>query len=160
MPALLSIGCSVPRRIWSGDDIEPSELHEPSAGNRVLVAALSSEFKDALVARVKSDFADEPVYIKFIGLDDLDEEHAADYAAVVLINSCIAWGLSPKVDSFLERHDSLETVIVLTTSGDGGWLPDKKGRSYDAIATASVPADVDAVADALAAKIRAILAGG
>jgi hypothetical protein len=157
---ILTVHCSVPRRIWSGKDIASSELHDPTLENRVLVASLSSEFKDEVVARIEENFAGDPVYIKFIGLDALQHENGDEYGAVVMINRCISWGMSPKVESFIERHEENDHMIVLTTSGDGEWQPDCKGRTYDAIATASVRTDVNAVADKISEKIRVLLARG
>ena len=157
LTVLPAMQCSIPRRIWSGKDIDSSELHDPGADQSVLVASLSTEFKDAVVARIKENFADRPVYMKFIGLDGLDDEIGADYDAVVIVNRVVAWGMSPKVDSFLDRNDDHAHMIVLTTSGDGAWMPDRKGRAFDAIASASVKADVNIVADKISAQIQVLL---
>jgi hypothetical protein len=157
LTVLSTMHCSIPRRIWSGKDIESSELHDPRYDQRVLVASLSSEFKDAVVERIRENFAERPVYMRFIGLDGLEEESGSDYDAVVIINRCVAWGMSPKVESFLKRNETLAHVIVLTTSGDGAWMPDMKGRNFDAIASASVKADVNIVADKISAQIHVLL---
>jgi hypothetical protein len=61
-----------------------------------------------------------------------------DYAAVVVINSCLAWGLDKDVSHFLDRQNTTANIILLTTSGDGLWLPDKRGRDFDAISGASI----------------------
>jgi len=157
LTVLPAMHCSIPRRIWSGKDINSSELHDRGADQSVLVASLSSEFKDAVVKRIKENFADRPVYMKFIGLDGLEEENGAEYDAVVIVNRCVAWGMSPKVESFLERSEDHAHMIVLTTSGDGAWMPDKKGRNFDAIASASVKADINIVADKISAQIHVLL---
>jgi hypothetical protein len=155
--ALLAAGCAVPRMIWPQKDIAPAEINSSSLAKRVLVASLSSEFKDAVVARIRGELEGEAIYIRIVGLDRLDEEDATSYDAVILINTCIAWGMAREVDSFLERPTDYRHVIILTTSGDGAWLPDKKDREFDAIATASEKADVEAVAGRIISKTKTLL---
>jgi hypothetical protein len=150
-------GCVVPRLIWPQSDIRPSEINAPTAGKNVLVASRKSEFKDAVVARIGEAFRNKPVHIKFIGLDDLDKEDAGRYDALVLMDTCIAWGLDRKVDAFLGRNKDAHNIIVLTTSGDGKWVPKKDGRSFDAIASASEKASVAKIADSIVAKVEALL---
>lgn len=157
--AAVSVRCSMPRRLWSGRDIVATELHDPTEGKRVLVASLSTEFKDAVVARIMELFKDDPVYIKFIGLGALENEDADLYSAVVVINRCVAWGMSPKAQSFVDRYHDRDHIVVLTTSGDGEWAPDRSDASYDAITTASVKTDVNIVADKISARIRTLIAG-
>jgi hypothetical protein len=48
-------------------------------------------------------------------------------------------------------------MIVLTTSGDGDWLPKMEGRNFDAISSASKQANVDAVAGTIIAKVERLL---
>ena len=150
-------GCVVPRLIWPQSDIKASELNTSAGEKNVLVASRTSAFKDAVVARIGDAFRDEPVHVKFIGLDDLDKEDAAKYDALVLIDTCIAWGLDRKVDAFLGRNKAAHNIIVLTTSGDGKWVPKKDGRNFDAIATASQQASVDKIAGSIIDKIKTLL---
>jgi hypothetical protein len=155
--ASLHLGCAIPRMVWPQKNIALRESADPSMDTQVLVASRSSDFKDAVVERIRQAFENEPVYIKFIGLDDLKHEDGSRYKAIVLINVCIAWGLDPKVEGFLEDREDHSNIIVLTTSGDGDWLPDLKGRNFDAISSASRMADVNAVAGEIIAKIFALL---
>lgn len=154
---LAQTGCVVPRLIWPQDDILGSELNAPASEKRVLVASRSSEFKDAVVERLRQGLRDDAAYVKFVGLDDLEQEDGAKYDAVVLINTCIAWGFDPKVDGFLKRQKQQEHIVVLTTSGNGTWTPKAEGRAFDAVATASEKADIDKVADRILEKVQAIL---
>jgi hypothetical protein len=48
----------------------------------------------------------------------------------------MAGGMDPIVKNFV-KHRKDKKVMVLTTSGDGGWLPKMKDQDFDAIATAS-----------------------
>jgi hypothetical protein len=141
---------------WPQKDIQPNEFHEPSLGKKVLVASRSSEFKDAVVERIKAAFKDEPVYLKFIGLEPLEKEDGAKYSAVVLINTCMSWDMDRNVKAFLKRHKEQSHIIVLTTSRSG-WLPKMKEHNVDAISSASQKEKVDVVADEIITKIRLLL---
>jgi hypothetical protein len=142
---------------WPQKDIKSYELKDPSLEKRVLVASRSSEFKDAIVDQIRDAFKDEPVYLKFIGIDQLNEEDGTDYAALVLINTTMSWGMDLDVKAFLNRHKDHKNMIVLTTSGDGDWLPKMEGRNFDAISSASKQANVDAVAGTIIARVERLL---
>jgi hypothetical protein len=92
-----------------------------------------------------------------VGVEDLKEVDARSYAAVVVINTCLAWGLDHDVEAFLNRQEATANIILLTTSGDGSWLPAKRGRDFDAISGASVTTNVNAVAGDLMARIQSRL---
>jgi hypothetical protein len=154
---MMQIGCSAPHMFWPQKDIKSSELKASSLEKRVLVASRSSEFKDAIVDQIRDAFKDEPVYLKFIGIDQLNEEDGTNYAALVLINTTMSWGMDLDVKAFLKRHQDHKNMIVLTTSGDGDWLPKMEGRNFDAISSASKKANVDAVAGTIIAKVELLL---
>ena len=89
---------------------------------------------------------------KTIGIKDLPQVDASEYAAVVVINTCLAWGFDNDVQTFLDRQKTNKNIIVLTTSGNGAWLPDKGGKDFDAISAASEMTSVDTV-------VRNVMAG-
>ena len=73
--SIMQVSCfSVPHLFWPQKDIQPTELNEPSLGKKVLVDSRSSEFKDAVVKKIGEAFKDEPIYVKFIGLEQLEKE--------------------------------------------------------------------------------------
>jgi hypothetical protein len=156
--SLLQVSCAVPRMIWPQKNIMALELNSPSLEKHVLVAARSSEFKDAVVRKIRDSFMGVPVYVKFIGMEDLQVEKAERYNAVILINTCMAWGFDRNVDAFLSKSRDQRGIIVLTTAGDANWKPDMKGRSFDAITTASIETDVDKVAGEIMSRVNALLA--
>lgn len=155
---ILHASCGVPRAIWPQENIQTFELNSPKLDKRVLVAARSSEFKDAVVAKIRDSFMGMPVYVKFIGVDDLEKEKAGSYTAVVLVSTCIAGGFDRHIETFISRESDQRNTIILTTAGDANWKSDKKGRNYDAVTTASIKTDVDKVADEIISKVRALLA--
>jgi hypothetical protein len=150
--------CSaIPRGMTRERDIDQREAGYPDAEQTLLVASRSSEFKEALVRIVRDAFEEESVAVTLIGLENLRDEKAGDYDAVVLINTCIAWSLDPQVDAFLHKYRDASNIIVVTTSGDGECEPKKQNREFDTVASASEVARVDEVADEIVGKVRALL---
>jgi hypothetical protein len=76
------------------------------------------------------------------------------YSVIVVISTCLAWGLDADVRQFLDRRKTAGNVLLLTTSADGSWLPDKDDRDFDAISGASVKENVPDMARNLLAKIQ------
>jgi hypothetical protein len=153
----LLAGCSAPQRFWPQEDIIGSETTAPDGKQIILIASRSSEFKKLLVAKLHEQLAENGFVQKTIGVGGLPQVDAADYAAVVVINSCLAWGLDNDVQTFLDRQKTDENIIVLTTSGKGAWVPDKAGRDFDAISAASKGTSVDTVARDVMASIQSRL---
>jgi len=151
---LLGVNCGVPRAIWPQRDIESVSMNEPELAHKLLIASRQSEFKNQIVEQIRIHFKDDSVYMKFIGLKDLKEESGSDYSAVVLINTCIAWGLDRNVQSFLKKNPVQDHMIILTTSANGGWMPNMKGRDFDAISAASKQANAKEMADMIIEKVR------
>ena len=152
------ISCvSVPHMILPQKDIQPGELNEPGLDKKILVASRYSDFKQTIVEKIKTAFQDESVYIKFIGLGQIEEENADQYNAVVMINTCMSWDMDRNVHGFLKRYKDHSNMIILTTSGDGNWLPKMKGRNFDAISSASKKANADEVANEIITKINSRL---
>jgi len=157
--SLFPVYCSIPHRVLPQKDIQPSELNEPTLDKKVLVASRYSEFKEAVIEKLKEAFKDQPVYIKFIGLDELEKEDANQYNAVVMLNKCMAWQMDRNVIGFLKRYEDHSNMIVLTTSGDSDWLPKMEGRNFDAISSASEKVNVDEVANQIIDKINVLIEG-
>ncbi len=158
-------GCSVPRRMWPQHDIEAYQLGEPSMQPRILIASRSSDFKHAILAYLELSLNDEldrsgSLYVRFIGIDHLPVEESEDYDAIVILNTCIASGLDPKVKRFLEREVDHDKIILLTTSGDGDWLPDTDKYGVEAISSASTKARVQPVVSRVLERLHAGLGVG
>lgn len=154
---MILAGCNVPRIIWPQKDMELIQINDPSNRDRVLIASRSTEFKDALVKRIQGYYEGKPVYVKVIGLDAISGEKPQDYSCVVLINTCIAWGLDPKAMHFIDRNPYYYDFIVLTTSEEGSWKPRIKNEEVDTISAASVMTNVDEKSREVVTRIDAIL---
>jgi hypothetical protein len=147
---------SFPQLFWPQKDMDSFSVNQPTLANRVLVVSRASVFKLDLAGRIRDAFKSEPVYVKGIGLKSLKNEDVSGYAAIVIINTCMAWDWDRNIHAFFKGKQSAKNVIVLTTSGKGTWLPKKKPDGVDAIASASEKAG--AVAASIVEKIRLLLA--
>jgi len=88
------------------------------------------------------------------GVGDLGTIDAADYDAVVVISTCLVWGLDRDVQTFIDRRSHPTNIVMVTTSGDGDWQPDPLAEGIDAISSASTPASVDALVQTVMRHIR------
>lgn len=136
-------------------DVDPSKVN-PSLGDSaaVLVASSKSDFKDAVVKEVADALARDSVCVKVIRINPLEKEDAARYSAVVLVNTCMGGKMEKKVGLYMEKNPEYQGFIVLTTSGNGEWLPLQEGRCFDAISSASKDERVAPVAADIVAKVR------
>ena len=150
-------GCGGPQRLWPQKDIIGSETARPDGGKVVLIASRASDFKEGIVAKLHEQLAAAGVAQKTIGVGELSQVDSADYTAVVVINTCLAWGLDHDVQAFLDRQKTDTNIIVVTTSGEGTWLPDKGGRDFDSISAASKMTTVDGVARDVMVRIQSRL---
>ena len=151
---MLFLGCfSVPHLFWPQKNVPFREIHTTDLETKVLVAPRQSAFKEAVAAKVAGFFEDRDVYVRIIGMDRLKKEDGSSYRAVVLMNTCMSWDMDRAVKSFLKKQKDPGRVIVLTTSGDGKWMPKPKDRAFDAIASASVDSRVDEVAQTIVQKV-------
>jgi len=154
---LVQTGCGALYKRWDQEDIIARDLHDPSWEKKVLVASRKSEFKEKLIEEIEKAFSNDEVYIKVIGVEDLDEEDGQDFNAVVLINTCMWWIMDPAVKEFLRRHENTDHMIVLTTAGGAKYRPKMKGADFDTISSASKRSDVDVLAGEVVEKIRILL---
>lgn len=150
-------GCATPYYVWPQKDIDVIEINPSALDTRILIASRKSEFKNAVIEKIKAAFLDKPVYLKITGLDNLVNEDAAAFSAVLLVNTSMAWDIDPKVKTFLDKFKAQDNIIILTTSDSGDIYPDLADRDIDAIATASTDDAITPVADDVIAKLNKII---
>jgi hypothetical protein len=155
---LLSLlaSCSAPQRYWPQEDIIGSETVALNGKKVVLIASRNSDFKKQLVDKIHEQLALGGFAHKTIGIKNLPEVEASDYAAVVVISACLAWGLDYDVQAFLKRQKSDKNIVLVTTSGSGAWLPEKGSRDFDAISAASEMTSLDSVTRTVMVRIRSL----
>lgn len=143
----------MPGKVWPPSDITPSRVGSPTSEHTVLLASQSSEFKDVLVEKITGAVTAENMAVDIIGIKGLKAVEAEQYAGVVMITSCQIWNVDPLVRNFIDRHPDYKPIVMVITS-KSGWLPKKTDLDVDAIASASVLADSDAVSRQIVARLR------
>jgi len=154
---LFLMACSGGQKSVPQPDIEAYEVGEGAAGTKILVASSDSDFKIEIAGKIGEALQDKPVYVKFIGMNQLAGEDASKYSAIIVMARCVTWGLAPHTEAFLEKNAELTSMVVLFTSGDGDWKPEIEGVKFDAVTSASVLATAGSVADEILEKVYAIL---
>ncbi|HEX5168830.1 MAG TPA: hypothetical protein VFW11_06635 [Cyclobacteriaceae bacterium] len=120
---------------------------------RVLIATQGSEFKNAVVHGLVENLKDRPVYIKVIDISHLKAVHANEWAVIVIIHTWEYQKPPAPVKEFADQVQSNENIVMLATSGDGGF----KLEGFDAISSASKQSEVNTEVKTLLAKIERIL---
>lgn len=154
---LIFLHCGVPRAVWPQKDMESASVNASTLEKKLLIASRKSDFKDQVVEDILAEFRDKPVYMKITGLNKLETESAGDYSAVVILNTCMAWGLDRNVQAFLKNNPDQDRLIILTTSSNGKWAPKMENRTFDAISAASRIERADSVASDIVQKIQKLL---
>ena len=156
---LLFSGCTAPQYFWPQKDIDFQEINQPTLEKKILIASRNTEFKSNVVNKIKDDFLKRDVYIKISGIENLENEDANQYSAVVLLNTAMGWKADRKVRSFLVRFGKLNHIIVLTTSDTSDVSADTgEDRQIDAITSASTKDETEMVANNIINKIKKLIA--
>lgn len=109
--------------------------------------------KQAVVSEIYDRLKQKDIYLKIIDVNGLKRQSTAEYAAIVIINRCMAGRPDPRVESFIDREPRKNKLIVLTTGIQDSWTPDTPG--VDAMTSASVLDKSDHVARLIAERILA-----
>ena len=115
--------------------IEPFQVGNPNATNKILIASQGSEFKDNLLKNLVQELETEDNYLNIVDCTKLDDENEPDWDAIVIIHSAQVHKMPKEAELFLEQSSDLSNIILVSTSGAGD---DKiEGFEVDAISTAS-----------------------
>jgi hypothetical protein len=145
--------CTAPQHFWPQTDIVYDEINSAALERKLLIASRESEFKAAIISRVKSAYADQDIYIRLVGIEELKREDPSSYTAILIINTCMGWDIDWRVKDFLNRSEDLDAIIVLTTADAADSYPQLQGRQVDALSSASVKSKIDPLAAEIIAKL-------
>ena len=154
--ALLA-ACTAPQHFWPQRDIAYDEINSANLDRKLLIASRESEFKAAIISKVKAAYAGEDTYIRLVGIEALQAEDPQRYTAILILNTCMGWEIDYRVTDFLNRSADLRSIIVLTTADGGDIYPKLKGRQVDAMSSASTAASIDPLAEEIIAKLDRLL---
>jgi len=129
-----------------------------AADKTVFIAAKKSEFKDAVISKVKTELEKDKNTVKLFEMNKALKEPVDSYGAVIIVNTCMAWQVEGKVKKFLKKLSDTDKkkVILFTTVGGEDWAP--KGTGVDFVTSASKIAKADTIALVIIAKTKSILA--
>lgn len=147
--AVLLLGCY--------EDMEPFEVGDSSAEQKVLIAAESTDFKTKVVDTVIGNMGTGESYFRIIGLSQLKDADTDQYEAVVVISAVKGGQLDGSVKSFLGNGTAESKTVLFVTAG--GEVPvtemkKKLGVKVDAVSSASRNNRVEAKAEELKALLE------
>lgn len=119
---------------WQGV-IEPFQVGNPQAKNKILIASQGSEFKHNLLNNLVQKLGSEENYLNVVDCTKLGDENIVKWDAIIIIHSAEIHEMPEAAELFLECADDLSKVMLVTTSGAGDDRIEK--FDVDAISTAS-----------------------
>lgn len=135
--------------------IEPFQLGNSGAENRILIASQGSDFKnnllDTLVFQLKSD----ENFLSMIDCTELGNENDEEWDAVIIIHTLQIHNMPEAAEAFLSGVKDLSKVILISTSGAGD--ESVENFNVDAVSTASRLTAIDPIMDWLIPKLEKIL---
>jgi len=126
-------------------------FYAQAAGQPVLIAFRSTPFKDAVAKRIVEGMANRNHPVRMIDTEKLVPGCERGCAAVVVMDSVRAGGLSGPVGRFLAGAADKQVIVLVPTSGRGTWAP--RDRGIDAITGASRLDRVEDVANAVLERV-------
>lgn len=136
-------------------NIRETTLENPDASFRLIIAGDSSDFKDSIRDRVMNNYKNV-CHIDVVNLDKLEGIDYDEYDAVLIMDSCMAWGgFNKEVKNYINSLPDNRKVVVFFTAGNPEWKYNYKG--VDAITSASLPAKEADVTNQLIQKIDLLL---
>ena len=153
---VLIFGALLAFRIIMRQEIaEDYEVNSPDLETKVLIATQGSEFKHSLVGGVVDNLKMNEIYLKVIDVTGLGKVDASEWHSILIVNTCEAGKLQKDTAGFLDRYPNKRDIILLTTSGEGTWMPENVNA--DTISAASEQDQVDNLRQVILAKITAQL---
>jgi len=138
-----------------GQDVaEPFEVGSADSDMKILIATQGSDYKNLMVDTLISRLKGDDVYISVIDISGLNEVSQKDWDAEVIIHTTEGYRLPEVVKEYLGRIENPDEVMLLITSGDGGWKPEE--CKVDVLTSASKVADISEKANSIEEKINSL----
>lgn len=136
-------------------EIEPYQVGNPDAEQKILIASQGSEFKEKLVTGLVSELKSDERYISIVDCTKLEDENLTTWDACVVIHTTQIHGMPIAAETFLEVSSDLSKVVLVSTSGGG----DEKVKNFDvdAISSASRLIATPQIVKSVSEKLERIL---
>lgn len=138
-------------------DMAFAEKGNINASRKVLIAGVTSEFKENVITEVVEKLETQDYYFKIIGLSQLDREETEQYGAIVLVGTYMAGRIDKRVTKFLQKDPNDPKVIIFYTIGSENNPPSERWEmdiTVDAVTSASLPNSVEKRAEQLITLIE------
>jgi hypothetical protein len=122
---------------------------------RVLIANQGSEFKDAVVEKLRDEMRESSISFTVQKLNTLGRVKPEEWDAVVILHAVKIGSINKNVERFFNRIDDYSKVIVCTTCGDKDRVSEKYG--IDSITAASKKEEVSILAQQIEKRLQNIL---
>ena len=158
MVKLCSICLLIAYGIFSQDTLpkDDNEQNAPEEGIKLLIAKKESEFKNAVVEKVKQEIEKANITVELIDIKLLKKQSVDKYDAVVIINEVRAWHLNRHTRSFLRKLDSTQREkVIMTSTAATDWKTKEKG--IDAVTVASETNNINSIAKEIIKKVLILL---
>ena len=99
--------------------IEPFNVGNPDAHQRILIGSQGSEFKEALVSSFIGKLQNDQRFFSVMDCTQLDTTKQEAWDAVLLIHTLQVHKMPQAAHSFLEQASDLDKVILVSVSGAG-----------------------------------------
>ena len=131
---------------------EAFQVGNPQATQKFLIATQGSEFKNTVVDRLVKLYENQDVFLRIIDVSSLETISAEHWSGIAILNTSIADQINSDVQVFLERTGKSETIVMITTSGGGDFVP--PDLQVDGITTASRLTETETLARRIYKKFK------
>ena len=138
---------------WASADNQLAQSDGIAA--RVFIAAQSSKFKDALLANITTSLDSQSVSYEVAEVSALKMIDEEDYNAVVIIQYVKAGRINSHVRRFLDRTQSMNKIVLVTTAGSGN--PKTDAWDIDTITSASKMDELVEITEKVLSRLEALL---
>lgn len=138
--------------------VSVQEFGSKQADAKILIAYEKTIFKETLLMSLIDALSTESRYIKVVDhrKKQFATENAADYSAIILLNSGVHAQIRPQIIRWLEGVTDKKTVILLTTYRDTAWNI-KTPAEIDSITVPSRLESIDTLTATIVTKISHLL---
>ena len=151
---IILIGCLLVVITACTRNLKEAKFVQPNITTNLLIAGDASEFKDGIRNAIIKRYQDT-CNIDIVNIDRLPETNSADYDAVLIMDTCLAWShFNKSVKKFLDKSQN-QNVVFFMTADDPDWTFTYNG--VDAITSASEKANQAPMIDQLSSAIDGIL---
>lgn len=99
--------------------IEPFEVGDSRAENRILIASQGSDFKNSLVNKLVDEFKASDNYLSIIDCTELEKENHDYWDAIIIIHTMQIHRMPKEAQVFLAEEKDLSRIMLVSTSGGG-----------------------------------------